>query len=170
MIQDSISEVRDSVMRSKWVGLGLVIIGVWLLMVKTNWPYIERLWHWEFGLLFAGLILLSVAISRRNRNLTLWAAMLAGVGLQLWAPLYIPAWPKHWSMILWIIGAAFLVRALVFKERQNGVIGALLIAIGLFAWPKIKEVEGLSGISDTLHTYWPALIVLLGFVLIVMRK
>ncbi|WP_212774480.1 hypothetical protein [Polycladomyces abyssicola] len=157
-------------MRSKWTGLGLIIIGVGLLMVKTDWPYTDRLWHWEFGLLAAGLILLLAAITRRNRSMTLWAAMLTGVGLQLWAPLYIPAWPKHWSMILWNVGAAFLVRALVFKERQNGIIGALLIAVGLFAWPKIKEVEGLAGISDTLHTYWPALIVLLGFVLIVMRK
>lgn len=151
-------------MRTKTIGILIALSGLFLLIRETGYSFSLDKLSWE--LLLAGAGMLVILISRRKPNrpyLIIWGGIATGLGIHAWGLNHIKDWPSHWSMIPAIIGASFLLFGGVIKRNRNhGTIGALLLLLGLFAWPGVAEIPVLNPAAEVLNTYWPGILVVLG--------
>ena len=146
--------------RANVVGIFLIVAGLLLLLRKIDLPMADRFGTWEFILFLTGVVMLVIAHFRSNRNLMLWAGLITGMSLHMWAKANVDGWPDHWFFLFIIVGAAFLLVFASQKDRRSGIIGILLILTGIAAWP------GLPWVAGSLNNYWPVLLVVLGIFLI----
>lgn len=159
-------------MRSgKIIGLLLVLTGILLLIKELNQKSFSSLFlTWELLPFATGMGILFYAVKKKHRHFFLGGSILAGIGIHLWGINHFPSWPSHWSWLLLIVGAAFLLVAYVYKERFSITVGILLLLTALFAWPGIQEIPSISPVTRTLHTYWSLFLILLGLLVILKKK
>lgn len=151
-------------MRTKTIGILIALAGMFLLFREQGVALSPDTLSWELILAATGLLVIFYARHKpRHPYLMIWGGIALGLGIHAWGLNRIKDWPSHWSMIPAIIGASFLLfGGLIRKNRNHGMIGALLLLLGLFAWPGVTEIPGLNPAAQILNSYWPAVLVILG--------
>ncbi|OYD08287.1 LiaI-LiaF-like domain-containing protein [Paludifilum halophilum] len=155
-------------MQGKHAGIVLIVAGAFLLMRETEWQLYKYLSTWEFLLILTGLIVLFLSMRQPHHpNLMIWGGITLGLGIHAWGLSHVKEWPQHWSLVPAIIGACFfLIGGLLKKDRKKGTIGAILLLLGLFAWPGANRIPGVGEAAVFMNTYWPTLLILLGIFLL----
>ncbi|MFD1426407.1 membrane-bound ClpP family serine protease [Kroppenstedtia sanguinis] len=151
-------------MRTKTIGLLIVLAGIFLLLREQGIELSLDTLSWELILALAGLLMIFFSRHKpRHSYGMIWGGIALGLGVHAWGMKQIKDWPAHWSMFPAIIGASLLIfGGLLRKNRSHGTIGALLLLLGLFAWPGVTEIPGLHPIAQFLNSYWPGILVILG--------
>lgn len=154
-------------MNGRPIGILIAGIGTFLLMRKLGWSWESLFTSWEFLLILLGVCLILFAMNRPNRShLLVWGGVVAGLGIHAWGIAHMDGWPRHWSLIPAVVGLSFFLwGGLYLKNRNQGMIGMILILLGLFAWPGIVDLPIIGQVGDTLHKYWPTALIVLGLLL-----
>ncbi|PTX59363.1 hypothetical protein C8P63_11258 [Melghirimyces profundicolus] len=154
-------------MRSKTFGILIALVGVLLLLRELGYPVAAQVASWEFLLIVAGILIIVYSFSKpKNPHLMIWGGIMTGLGIHAWGINRVEGWPTHWSLVPAIIGASFLIfGGLVRKNQRQGTVGAILLLLGVFAWPGVSEIPGLGQAAVFLNTYWPGLLIILGLVM-----
>ncbi len=148
-------------------GLLLLLLGLLLLAIQL-WPGLKVPFLWPWIIIGLGLLLLLIGSARGLPVLAVPASILAGIGSILhyqtitgdW-----DSWAYIWSLIPGFVGMGFLLSALMggyggSLARAGGSL--ILVSVVLFA--VFGSVFGALGFMGD---YWPALLILLGLVLLV---
>jgi hypothetical protein len=151
-------------MHTRIIGFVLIIAGLLLLIVQTNWARPQSLLSWPFLLFLFGVSLVFLSFLNKQSQLTLLGGILASVGITVWGFEYVENWPKHWSILVGMLGVTLILQYMNNHNQTTLIIGCVLLLSGFFAWPGIREITLLAPIAKFLNTYWPVLIVGLGAV------
>ncbi|MGA9173044.1 MAG: hypothetical protein WBZ33_03570 [Thermoactinomyces sp.] len=156
-------------MKVKLTGFILILAGILLMLIKSDLASIPSLMTWPFILFLLGAILLFFAYLKRNHSLTLWAGLIAALGLSIWGIKYVNGWPRHWSLLLGLFGVAVLLSYSISRNRITGIVGTIMVITGIFAYPGIADLPVISPITSILHGIWPVFVVILGLVLVIRK-
>lgn len=156
-------------MQNRVIGFFLVIMGAILLIVEADWAKLNSFLSWSFFLFIVGIFLIFVSFLQKQSHLTLLGGIFATIGITVWGYSYMQNWPKHWSIIVIMIGATLLLQYILNQNNITLVIGIVLLLSGFFAWPGLKEVTYLAPIAAISNIYWPIFIVGLGAIFIVKK-
>lgn len=157
--------------RPRWnmaIGLALILLGAWFLAVQfvpELGAYVEP--TWPLIIVGVGLILLVMAVLAGVPGLAVPACIVGGIGgLLYWqnATGNWESWAYAWTLIPGFVGVGALLSGLMGGETREGAReGAWLILISLILFAVFGSLFGALGI---LGRYWPALLILLGLLLL----
>lgn len=156
-------------MHSKIIGFFLLLAGAILMIFKLGVAPLNSFFTWPFFLFLIGACLVFFGFLKSNASFALWGGIFAGLGIAIWGSRTIEGWPTHWSLIVGLIGVAFLLQFAINKHNLSAVIGSVLVLIGIFWWPGIKEMPLIAPVAGILHTIWPVFVVVLGVFLMVRK-
>lgn len=156
-------------MQNRIIGFILVLMGAILLIVEADWAKLTSFLSWSFVLFIVGIFLIFFSFLQKQGSLTLLGGICATIGISVWGFSYVESWPKHWSIIVIMIGATLMLQYILNQNNITLVIGIVLLLSGIFAWPGLKDIEYLAPIATFTNVYWPIFIVGLGAVFIVKK-
>lgn len=149
-------------MQKKAIGFVLVLAGFLLLAAQTGWAKIPSMLTWPFLLFILGSIIVFISFLQRQPQLTVIGGVIGAIGLSVWGFRYVPDWPKHWSILVLMIGIVIFLQYMQNKNNMTLVVACVLLLCGFFANPAIGEIAVFAPIADVLNSYWPVFIVGLG--------
>ncbi|RAL26686.1 hypothetical protein [Thermoflavimicrobium daqui] len=156
-------------MQKKIIGFFLILAGILLLFVQTKIAEIKDFITWPFLGLLLSVILLFIFLINQQAQLVLIAGISTAIFLTVWGNKYVSDWPTHWGILIFMFGIAVILQFVVTKHHMTLIIGIFIMLIGAFAWPGLRDIPGLSSIAIILNTYWPALVLVLGFLFLVKK-
>lgn len=156
-------------MKVKLIGFLLVLFGIAVMIIHFGWAPFNSFLTWPFLLFIAGAILLFFAILYKNGPLIIWGGIIATLGITIWGIKYVKGWPDHWSILVALIGLTILIHYAIIKSQTSVLVGTILFLIGLFAYPGIRDLPLVSPITSILHSIWPVLIIILGFIFLIKK-
>lgn len=144
-----------------------VLAGLLLLGVQVH-PGVEIQFAWPWIIIGLGLLLLFIGSATGVAILAVPATLLAGIGGILYYQTVTgdwDSWAYIWSLIPGFVGLGVVLLALLGGygagvARAGGWL--IFISVGLFAL-----VGSLFGALGYLGDYWPALLILLGLVILI---
>ncbi|WP_089966469.1 hypothetical protein [Lihuaxuella thermophila] len=139
------------------------------MIFKLGVAPLNSFFTWPFLLFLLGAFLVFSGFLTSNGGFALWGGIFAGLGLAIWGSRTIEGWPTHWSLIVGLIGIAFLLQFAINKHHLSAVTGSVLVLIGFFWWPGIRELPFIAPVAGILHTIWPVFVVVLG-IFLMLRK
>jgi hypothetical protein len=151
---------------NKVTGFLLILLGLVLFIFKSKWIPLVAFFNWYFVLTIIGLFLIFFAFTISIAPIALIGGVITTLGLNVWGSRYIEGWPTHYSILLVMLGIAFLLQFTINKGTLSGMISSILLLFGFFTWPGIQNLPGLSPIAHILSTYWPIFIIALGLIMI----
>jgi hypothetical protein len=154
---------------TKISGFLLLLGGLLLLIYKSKLVPVYTLFTWTFLFMIAGIILIFLGFLKSHSPLVLWGGFTLSISLFAWGKKYIDHWPTHWSILLTFIAITVLLAFALNKKPFMGLFGAVLLLIGIFAWPGVKNLPILAPIGQVLNTYWPILLIVLGFIFLIRK-
>lgn len=156
-------------MQKKAIGFVLILAGGLLLIAETGWATISTMITWPFLLFLLGTLLVFVSFLQKQGSLTVIGGVIAAIGLSVWGFRYVPDWPKHWSILVLLIGIVIFLQYMQNKNNMTLIIAVVLSLCGFFANPAVGEIALFAPIANVLNTYWPVLIVGLGLIFILKK-
>ncbi|SFX11386.1 hypothetical protein SAMN04487866_101577 [Thermoactinomyces sp. DSM 45891] len=156
-------------MQKKAIGFVLVLAGGLSLVIETRTATLNTLITWPFLLFLLGSILVFISFLQKQSQLTVIGGIIAAIGLSVWGFRYIPSWPRHWSILMLMIGVVVFLQYMQNKNNMTLIISLVLCLAGFFANPVVADISLFTPIAHTLNTYWPILIVGLGLTFIMKR-
>jgi hypothetical protein len=156
-------------MQNRVIGFFLVLMGAILLIVETDWAKLTSFLSWSFFSFIVGIFLIFISYLQKQSHLTLIGGIFATIGITVWGFQNVDLWPKHWSIIVMMLGVTLMLQYILNQNNITLVIGIVMLLSGVFAWPGLKEVTYLAPIATISNVYWPIFIVGLGAVFIVKK-
>ncbi|MXQ55890.1 hypothetical protein [Shimazuella alba] len=156
-------------MQNRVIGFFLVIMGAILLIVEADWANLHSFLSWSFILFVVGIFLIFFSFLQKQSHLTLLGGIFATIGISVWGFQYVEQWPRHWSIIVIMIGVTLMLQYILNQNNITLVIGIVLLLSGVFAWPGLKEITYLAPIATFTNVYWPIFIVGLGAIFIIKK-
>ena len=148
-------------------GLVFVLIGLLLLGIQVL-PGVEIQLAWPWIIIGLGLLLLFIGSATGVAVLTIPATLLVGIGAILYYQTMTgdwDSWAYVWSLIPGFVGLGVVLLAVLGGYGAGlGRVGGWLIFISLGLFALVGSVLGALGF---LGDYWPALLVLLGLVILI---
>ncbi|WP_188206303.1 LiaI-LiaF-like domain-containing protein [Alkalibacillus aidingensis] len=145
----------------------LIGIGFYFFIQQFHIPFISRFNTWPSILVIIGAAFLISGYANKQRDNIFPGAVLTGLGVHFHALEHTQNWIDHWGMYTLIIGLAFLIKA---HKTNNGIIpGLILLVISFLAISSIAMPSWFNWFDmlfDTLEQFWPALLMLFGFILL----
>ncbi|MBA4496289.1 hypothetical protein ACFO25_12080 [Paenactinomyces guangxiensis] len=154
-------------MHKKIVGFFLILGGILLMILKTGLAPLSSFITWPFLLFFAGAFLIFFAFVKANAQLALLGGILGSLGLSVWIHRNIEE--IHWSVLIGMLGVAFLLQFAINKNNLSALIGGVLVLTGVFAWPGIQELPFIAPVANILHMIWPVFVVVLGVIFLLKK-
>ncbi len=149
----------------------LLSIGIFYSLQKFKIHLFEGQSSWEFLLILLGLAFLISGHFEQDANAILPGMILAGIGVHFTFYGKVDLWPAHSASFLFIISIGLLLTAIKTKAGYSQ--GIILLAIGLFLHFSSSIISSLSIVENgvnSIETYWPFLFVLIGGVLLIIRR
>jgi hypothetical protein len=151
-------------MQTKLIGFLLVLAGTQLLLVWSGLVEVRNFLSWPFLFFLLGTILLFFGFLKKNGSMVLTGGIISALFLSIWGIKYVEGWPKHWSILLALLGLAVYLHYGVTKNKTTAIVGTTLILSGIFAYPGIKELPVIAPLTSILHSIWPIFIIILGVI------
>ncbi len=152
---------------SLWLGVLLTVVGLWMLADRLG--YLEFDWYHAYPvvILFLGLIFIVRLVGARDRSALFPAVTLTLIGLFFVLRNYgliIYTYPdEYWALLVAILGVGFVAE--FFASPTSWVLLILGLVLVFFGTAVFGDRIGYWDGQEMLK-YWPALLVLLGFVLV----
>ena len=147
----------------------LILVGVWFLAVELNAPlkaFAYGATTWPIPIIGIGALLALLALVLWVPGLWVPACIVAGVGaLLLWQNSIkdFGSWAYAWALVPCFAGAGAILAGLFERKRGTVIGGGWTLFSGLVLFAIFGSFLGGSKI---LATYWPVLVIALGFVLL----
>jgi len=148
-------------------GLVLILLGAWFL--ASQWVPALRIWvSWPLIIVGVGALLLIIGLATGVPAMAVPACIVGGIGgLLYWqnSTGNWESWTYAWTLIPGFVGVGTILSGLLGGETRQSVRGGLwLVAISLAMFAFFGSFLG--GLN-LLGPYWPALLILLGLLLLV---
>jgi hypothetical protein len=148
-------------------GLVLILLGAWFLV--TQWVPELQIWQsWPWIIMGVGGLLLIIGLLAGVPAMAVPACIVGGIGGVLYwqnATGNWDSWAYAWTLIPGFVGVGIVVSGLLGGETRQSIRGGgwlILISLVLFA-----VFGSLFGGRGLLGPYWPALLILLGLLLLI---
>lgn len=152
-------------------GLLLLLFGAYFLLEQMNIELWQGTFTWPTILVITGFALLLQAYKQNDPANILPGFVLLGVGLHFHLKGQMAFWPDHFAVIILIVGVGFILRS---QKTKNGLFeGVVLTVIASFFLFSNTLMEMLGIVENgfsALHTFWPAVLILIGAYLIFKKK
>ena len=148
------------------VGIALVLLGLWFLVVQFV-PFMRGWFSWPMILVGVGLFLGLIGITSGEAGMAIPACIVAGIGGLLlyqnktgnWE-----SWAYAWTLIPGFVGVGTLISGVLGRDGEQVKGGVWLLVISALLYVAFASFFGALGL---LGQYWPVLLIVLGFVLLV---
>ena len=148
------------------VGIVLVLLGLWFLVVQFV-PFLQGWFSWPMIVIGVGLLLGLIGIANGEAGMAIPACIVAGIGGLLlyqngtgnWE-----SWAYAWTLIPGFVGVGTLISGVLGRDGEQVKGGVWLLVISALLYVAFASFFGALGL---LGRYWPVLLILLGFVLLV---
>ncbi|PKR79137.1 hypothetical protein CEY16_05130 [Halalkalibacillus sediminis] len=150
-----------------FVAILLIGLGLYFLLQQFSIPFLSQFDTWPSILIILGIAFLVNGYANKQHDSVFPGVILLGLGLHFHMLSHADRWIDHWGMYTLIVGLAFLVKA---HKTNSGIFpGIILLIISFFAissvampsWFKWFDV-----IFNTLEQFWPAILIIIGTVLL----
>ncbi len=152
-------------------GLGLVLLGVWFLLIQfvpglRDWFRLEM--TWPLIIVGAAVLLLVFGILAGIPAMVVPASIVGGIGgLLYWqnATRNWESWAYAWTLIPGFVGVGTILLGLLGQETRRSITGGvwlIVISLVLFA-----VFGSFLGGPNLFGPYWPVLLIALGLLLLV---
>jgi hypothetical protein len=152
-------------------GLVLILIGV-LVFVAQAVPNWDTWFAWPLYIVGVGVILLAIGLLMRVPALAVPACIVGGIGGLLYyqnATDNWESWAYAWALIPGFVGVGVVVAGLLGGELRRALReGGQLILVSLVMFLAFGSFFGLLGMGP-LGRYWPALLIVLGVLILFNR-
>ena len=149
----------------------LLGIGIFYSIQKLNIHLFEGQNSWPFLLILLGLTFLVSGHFEQDASAILPGIILAGLGIHFHFASKIASWPDYPAAFLFILSLGMILTAT--KTKTGYQQGLIILAIGLFLHFFHKIIQSLTIIEngvDFIETYWPLLFIVIGDLLLVLRR
>lgn len=151
-------------------GLALVLLGAWLLAVRLI-PSLEQwsdsVFEWPVFVIGAGVLMLLFGLLARAPGMAIPAAIVGGIGgLLYWqnATGNWESWAFAWTLIPGFVGIGLILMGLLPGGESDSLrAGGWLLVVSLTLFVVFGSFLG--G-PNLLGPYWPALLIVLGLILL----
>lgn len=148
------------------VGIVLVLLGLWFLVVQFV-PFLQGWFSWPMIVIGVGLLLGLIGIANGEVGMAIPACIVAGIGGLLlyqnttgnWE-----SWAYVWTLIPGFVGGGTLISGVLSRDGEQVKGGVWLLVISALLYVAFASFFGALGL---LGRYWPVLLIVLGFVLLV---
>lgn len=150
-------------------GLFLILLGVWFAAVQVVPGLRETVYGsngWPLIVIGAGVLLLLIGLVTGAAGMAVPACIVGGIGgLLYWqnATNNWESWAYAWALIPGFVGVGIVLAGLLQGRARELVPGGWLIVISLALFAVLAAA--FTGTSP-FGPYWPALIIILGFLLL----
>ncbi len=148
----------------------LILVGTVLFVVQFT-PEWERLIsdgeRWPLGIVGAGLLLLVIGLMTGAPGMAVPACVVSGIGGLLWWQNETGqwhTWAYTWTLVPGFVGVGLLLSGALQWRPDELKAGAWLVFISLVLFAAFGSMLGQIGLFGP---YWPALLIVLGVVLLV---
>ncbi|WP_149453695.1 hypothetical protein [Pasteuria penetrans] len=156
--------------QNRLLSFSLVMVGVLLVAHQTGMFTAEAFGDWRFLLLLLGLFAMLLSLYKQNGTAALLSGSFTAIAIFGWGEKHISGWLCHPSTFMFLLGLGILFRCSIEKERRSTLVGCTLLLCGFCAYPNLSQWKGLEQIGPMiLNTYWPVLLIALGFLLLKRR-
>ncbi|MBE3554557.1 MAG: hypothetical protein IMW85_06125 [Thermicanus sp.] len=143
---------------STWIGLFLVLFGIYTVLEPYKIPYLSPLFTWESLFVLIGLIVVVGNVSRGKKGGSLFPGiLLLGFGIHFLAVKWVYGWPTGWFMFALIFGLAFLADYVTNRLQNHLYLGLLFLFIAAYHYYPVKEK-----LTFLLSKWWPFLLMGIG--------
>lgn len=148
------------------VGIVLVLLGLWFLMVQFV-PFLQGWFSWPMIVIGVGLLLGLIGITNGEAGMAVPACIVAGIGGLLlyqnrtgnWE-----SWAYVWTLIPGFVGVGTVILGVLVRNGEQVKGGVWLLVISALLYVAFASFFGALGL---LGQYWPVLLIVLGFVLLI---
>ncbi|MCA1318725.1 DUF5668 domain-containing protein [Bacillus tianshenii] len=152
-------------------GLLLLLFGAYFLLEQMNIELWQGTFTWPTILVITGFALLLQAYKQNDHANILPGFVLLGVGLHFHLKGQLTFWPDHFAVIILIVGLGFIFR---YQKTKNGLFEGLVLSViasfFLFSNTLMEMLGTVENGFSTIHTFWPAVLILIGAYLIFKKK
>ncbi|MFT4416507.1 LiaI-LiaF-like domain-containing protein [Fredinandcohnia humi] len=152
-------------------GIILVGVGCYLLLQQLNIPVLTGFYSWQTLVIILGIAFLIQSYVENNYSSLLPGVILVGFGFHFHVINQLTFWPKQPGTLLFIVGLGLL---LTYFKTKNGLPQSILILIISLLFLNYGRFMGwlgfLEGGLSFILTYWPLLLVGIGFYLLFIKK
>lgn len=148
-------------------GLLLILLGLLVLAVQLL-PGFQLLFAWPWFIIGAGLLLFLIGTATGVTALAIPACIIGGIGGILYYQSVTgdwDSWAYIWALVPGFVGLGIFLTGLLGGDTAGSIrAGGVLILISLALFAVFGSVFGALGF---LGDYWPVLLILLGFLLLI---
>ncbi|WP_077618981.1 LiaI-LiaF-like domain-containing protein [Bacillus sinesaloumensis] len=152
-------------------GIILVGIGSYLLLQQLGIPVFTTFYSWQTLIIIVGTAFLFQAYVENNPNSILPGVILVGFGFHFHGINQLSFWPKQPGTLLLIVGLGML---LTYFKTKSGLFHSVILLFVSLLFLNYSLVIGWLGLFEGgfsfILTYWPLLIVGIGFYLVFFKK
>ncbi|WP_100373664.1 LiaI-LiaF-like domain-containing protein [Bacillus sp. FJAT-45037] len=150
-------------------GVLLIGLGIYLIMSQYSFPLQEQLTSWPSILVIIGISFFVQSTLSKDPSTLFPGAMLTGLGIHFHGQALVPSWPSSWAMYTLIVGLSFLL--LYVRTKKEGLFPAMiLLLISAIGISSVDPLDWFEPTSSVLFDFWPILLIVIGFILIIKRK
>lgn len=146
-----------------WIGIFLLLFGLYLLVEPYHLPYIDLLFTWQSLFLLIGVMLVMSGMKEGKKGGSLLPGfLLIGIGLHYLAVRWIHGWPNAWYMLALLFGVAFFIEYGRLRNRRDLILSLLFFGIVAYNYYPVQR-----GLTFLLSKWWPVIIILIGAFLLI---
>ena len=149
------------------LGIILIILGL-LFLAREIAPQYFQFWDWPFIIIGLGGVFVLWAILSGTGGLAVPGSILAGIGGIFYYQNLTgdwDSWSYIWSLIPGFIGVGIIISGIIDREYKEAFTGGLVML--LISGILFFTFGSAFGLPEEITMYWPALLILLGFVALV---
>ncbi|WP_453994627.1 LiaI-LiaF-like domain-containing protein [Bacillus nitroreducens] len=154
-----------------FTGIILVGIGSYLLLQQLHLPIFTTFYSWQTLVIIVGLAFLFQAYIENNPSSILPGIILTGFGFHFHSINQLSFWPKQSGTLLLIVGIGML---LTYFKTKSGLAHSVVIILIALLFLNYSRFMGWMGVFEGgfsyIITYWPLLLVGIGFYLLFFKR
>lgn len=148
----------------------LIGFGFFYLLRSIDFPLFQPYYSWATLSIILGLAFLLQSRFGGQADFLLPGVFFTGYGLHQYIAGKLAYWPGEQVVIFLLFGLGFLLIYLKKGVGKGAGILFIIISALLIFYEKILDFLGISNYAETVSTYWPVALILIGLYILYKKK